>query len=256
MRQTRFRYLAGAIGVLAIATMAFVPPIAQDTAYHGFSDNRTLFGVPNFWNVISNLPFVAAGIAGLWDLRRFRPPHRWEWYAYAALFTGILATTFGSGYYHLAPDNGTLFWDRLPMAVAFMALFALVIGERTAPEAGRLLLAPLLAAGVASVAWWRAYDDLRFYVLVQFVPLVVTPWLLITAPARYAGVRQLVIALLFYAAAKLLELLDTQLMAILGFWSGHTLKHLAAGLSAWWLVRWMRARSPLPYHEQRNEARR
>ena len=50
--------------------------------------------------------------------------------AIVILFLGILLTGFGSAYYHLDPTISTLFWDRLPMAVSFMAILAIGIEER------------------------------------------------------------------------------------------------------------------------------
>src|ERR1700745_3436452 len=109
-------FLLVGLGLASVAALAAMPPITQDPNYHAFADARTLFGIPNFWNVVSNLPFIAVGAAGVARYRR-EPTT-------AALFTGILLTGFGSSYYHLAPDDGTLFWDRLPMTIGFMALLA------------------------------------------------------------------------------------------------------------------------------------
>jgi hypothetical protein len=64
------------------------------------------FGVPNFWNVVSNLPFIGVGAVGL---RQFhRDP------AVFVIFLGIFLTGVGSSYYHWDPSDRTLFWDRLP----------------------------------------------------------------------------------------------------------------------------------------------
>src|SRR5215831_6408886 len=108
--------LLGGLGLASAAALAAMSPIVQDESYHAFADARTLLGIPNFWNVVSNLPFVAVGAAGLTLARRDA--------AATALFVGILLTGFGSSYYHAAPDDSTLFWDRLPMTIAFMALLA------------------------------------------------------------------------------------------------------------------------------------
>jgi hypothetical protein len=54
---------------ISLAALLLLPPILQDKSYHQFADQRTMLGIPNFWNVISNLPFLAVGVAGL---RRFR----------------------------------------------------------------------------------------------------------------------------------------------------------------------------------------
>ena len=59
------RWLAGATALIAMAFLMMLPPIRLDPAYHQFSDQRALFKIPNFWNVASNLPFVAVGPWGL-----------------------------------------------------------------------------------------------------------------------------------------------------------------------------------------------
>jgi hypothetical protein len=215
--------------VAGLIAWAVVPPVAQPESYHAFGDHRRLLGIPNFWNVVSNLPFAFAGI---WGLRAFRD------LASRLLFAGIFLTTFGSAYYHLAPDNSHLVWDRAPMTVAFMSLLALIIAVSFGAKAGRRLLLPLVALGLASVAWWRFSGDLRPYVLVQFLPMAMLPIALVffDIPAQ----RQLWIAAALYAVAKIAESQDARIFSYL-FLSGHTLKHLLAGASTWWLFRWRRA---------------
>ena len=58
-----------AIAVVACVATLFVPPVAQDLAYHDFADQRTLLGIPNFWNVVSNVPFFFIGLLGIYRLR-------------------------------------------------------------------------------------------------------------------------------------------------------------------------------------------
>ena len=107
-------------------------PILQDPAYHLFADHRTLLGIPNFWNVITNLAFLAAALLG-WRLNRF-------------LAAATAAVGLGSAWYHLQPDDAHLFWDRLPMAVVFMALIAeLTPAPDAPPHRHRRSLGPLLA---------------------------------------------------------------------------------------------------------------
>src|SRR6185312_8292451 len=121
----------------SLAGLLLLPPISQDQSYHGFADQRTILGIPHFWNVVSNLPFIAVGAAGIRHARR--DP------AIVVLFLGILMTGFGSSYYHLDPNDRTLFWDRLPMTLSFMAILALAIEERLDAKAGAVLLWPLIA---------------------------------------------------------------------------------------------------------------
>src|SRR5262245_7997666 len=172
------------LGIVALGVVFCLPPIPQDLSYHAFADDRTMLGVPNFLYVASNLPFLVVGALGLWVLLRHdavRPDgpvlERAERWPLLVLFAGVLLTVFGSPYYHLAPDNDRLVWDRLPMTVAFMGFFASMIGERISVRAGTWLLWPLVWLGLVSVFNWHASEqreagDLRLYGFVQFYPLV------------------------------------------------------------------------------------
>ncbi|NML16882.1 ceramidase domain-containing protein [Azohydromonas caseinilytica] len=139
----------------AVLAAALLGPIPQPASYHAFADQRTLLGIPHFWNVVSSLPFTLLGLAGLWRLRG-RPPGLLPELrsCYAACFAGAVLIGLGSGLYHLRPDNATLVWDRLPMAVTFMGFFAVVIGEHIDTRLARRALPGLLLAGMDSVAYW------------------------------------------------------------------------------------------------------
>jgi len=215
-------------------------PVPQDRRYHDFADRRTLLGIPNFWNVISNAAFLIVGIAGLRAMheRGAAPPLD---PAYLVLFLALIFVSFGSAYYHLAPDNSRLTWDRLPMTLAFMAFVAIVIGERIDPHLGRRCLPFLLLAGVASVAYWhfserRGHGDLRLYLLVQFLPLVLIPLIMLLFSPPHSKAWTIWGTLVAYVAAKILELFDERIFRLHGVISGHTLKHLAAAVGTYFLL--------------------
>jgi hypothetical protein len=243
-KPTRSRIVA--ILLLASGLMAgaaLLPRIPQDAAYHRFADTRTILGVPNALNVLSNLPFLLVGLLG-WRVvfrksRFLRPSERWP---YAVCFAGITLTAFGSSWYHWAPDNATLVWDRLPMTLGFMGLMCAVIAERLSVRAGLALLGPLIGAGIASVWYWRITEtngagDLRPYLLVQFGPAILIPALVLLFPARYTLSERYWRILGWYAAAKILEAADGPIFAAGGIVSGHTLKHLAAAWACYEIVR-------------------
>ncbi|PYU18912.1 MAG: hypothetical protein DMG30_26090 [Acidobacteria bacterium] len=122
--------------------------------------------------------------------------------AYAVFFLGVALTSIGSAYYHWAPDNGRLVWDRLPMSIAFMSLLAAIITERITVNAGLRSLLPLMALGIASVLYWhltelKGQGDLRLYGLVQFYPVMAIPLLLTLFPARYTRSADLFVAVAF-----------------------------------------------------------
>jgi hypothetical protein len=243
----RFRVgiaLLACVGVGAVAALLFVSPFPQDPAYHDFADQRTLLNVPHALNVLSNLPFV---IFGAWGVVWLLGPagrcsgEKWQWWAFLIVFTCVALTGFGSAYYHANPNNATLYWDRLPLTVVFMAFFCLVFADRVAPAAGAWLLVPFIAFGVFGVTWWhwtetQGAGDVRVYALVQFVPLAALPIILLAFPSRHMSTGDVWGVLAWYALAKVLELLDAVIWNANGVVSGHTLKHLTASLGALWLL--------------------
>jgi len=214
-----------------------LPPIPQNPQYHQFADTATLLGIPNFWNVASNILFLIVGILGL--LAHPLPPGRLPELQtpYTAFFVGIFLTGLGSGFYHWNPNNQTLVWDRLPMTLSFMAFLCIVIGEHISIRASRRLFWPLAILGVASVLYWQkteldGHGDLRPYAVVQFLPMLLIPLILTWMPSRFSSVGYLWLAILAYGLAKLLEHFDHGLFRLLGFLGGHPLKHIAAASGA------------------------
>jgi len=239
LTQSRRVLLLVAVAAAAIGAMLLVDPIPQDTDYHGFADGRTLLGVPNFWNVASNLPFLLAGGLGLLQARPIVSADLTTHYRLLAAAIGLVA--FGSGWYHLSPSMPTLVWDRLPMTVAFMALLSAVIADRVSWVAGRALLWPLIVAGIASIAWWVRTEaagagDLRPYGLVQFLPMLLIPLMLLMWRGEGLSSRRIWMAFGAYALAKVTEHFDAAIYAAIGM-GGHALKHLLAALAAWWILR-------------------
>jgi hypothetical protein len=228
-----------AIALLGAIALLFVGPMPQDPAYHLFADSRRIAGIPNFWNVVTNLPFL---LVGAWGVSRYpRLAHKENAEPYLVMCLGVLLIGVGSSYYHLAPSNDTLLWDRLPMTVAFMALLSLLLSERFQPAQPRAMLWLLVAVGAASVLYWAWTEsigrgDLRPYVLVQFLPMVLLPLIVAMFPRRYLGTSMLLWACALYVAAKLLEQFDRQVLDFTGVMAGHAIKHVAAAAAALCLI--------------------
>jgi hypothetical protein len=98
--------------------------------------------------------------------------------------------------------------------------------------------------GAATVLYWdwtelQGRGDLRPYGLVQFLPMVLIPLLLLTNPGR--GLREPWVwaTLLAYVLAKLMEEFDGAVFHAMELASGHTMKHLLGALAATWAVRAM-----------------
>jgi predicted membrane channel-forming protein YqfA (hemolysin III family) len=245
--------------LLVIGTVLGVmslPRVPEPASYHCLADARSWLGVPNTLNVLSNLPFAVVGILGFAatfgpvaaQSDRFLSP--WERWPYAALFAGAALTSVGSAYYHLAPDNARLVWDRLPMTLGFMGLLTAMLSERINIATARRLFVPLLAVGAFSVVYWfwterHGVGDLRLYGLVQFGSIFVIVLLLLLYRASYTGVGYLVGGIVAYAVAMGFDRTDRQVFAIGHVVSGHTLKHLIAAAAVGCLVAMLRVRSPV-----------
>lgn len=217
-----FLFCFGSLGALLA-----LQPFGQDPRYHQFADRRSWLGIPNFLDVTSNIPFLLVGLAGLRVCRRDH--FSGSALAWSIFFAGVVLVSVGSAYYHWQPRNDTLVWDRLPITVAFMAMFVALLGEALGERFGRLLLAPALLVGFSSVIYWHWSDDLRLYVWVQFMPLLAVPVLLLLFRSPYPRQWLLLPALGCYLLAKVAEILDSEIFAFAsGVVGGHALKHLLA----------------------------
>ena len=235
------------LAVVVLAGAVFMlPPIPQPLQYHDLADQRACFGLPNCLDTVSNLLFVLAGVAGLRFLcstaaqRAFIEAR--EALAYALFFFATILVGFGSGFYHLAPDNDRLLWDRAAIALAFMAWLSAILCERVSLRSGLWLLPLLIAAGLGSVFYWgwsegRGVGDLRPYGLMQLAPMLLIPLSLRLYAPRYSGDRDILAVLGLYGLALLFDLGDRPVFELSGgLVSGHTLKHVVAALAVVWVM--------------------
>lgn len=218
-------------------------PIAQDRGYHLFADTRSCLGVANFANIASNLLFLLVGAAGATVCWRRRSG---AWRSWLVFFAGVALVFFGSAHYHGNPNDDTLVWDRLPMTIAFMALFAALVSEHVTSKVEIPLLAAALATGISSVLWWQLSGDLRIYIWVQGAPLLAIPYVVAAFPGHYTLRHYLLYGVALYALAKAAELFDHQIYAATaGMISGHSMKHLLAAAAAFCVLLMLRRRQSL-----------
>ncbi|GAB2229710.1 hypothetical protein Droror1_Dr00013962 [Drosera rotundifolia] len=230
-----------------VVLMIVTPAIPQAESYHDFADQRKFLGIPNCLNVISNFPFLVVGLVGLilcYHGNYFQLSLQGELWGWTCFFIGVMAVAFGSGYYHLKPNDARLVWDRLPMTIAFTSLIAIFIIERVDARKGTFSIIPLLLLGVISIMYWRFFDDLRPYALVQFVPCIALPLMTILLPPMYTHSTYWLWAAVFYLLAKIEEAEDNPIYKLTHeIVSGHTLKHLFAAMVPVFLILMLAKRS-------------
>lgn len=211
----------------------------QPLDYHDFADQRRIFGIPNFMDVTSNVFFVLAGLAGLVATLRTHTAFAWwpERLPYATFFAGIALTGIGSAYYHLAPTNETLVWDRLPMTIAFTSLVAAQIGDRIGPRVGLAVLGPAVLVGIWTVVHWIGTEragagNVVPYAVLQAYAMVILLAMALLHRSRYTRAHYIAWVFVAYLLAKVFETLDGEVFALNGVVSGHTLKHVAGAAAA------------------------
>ena len=237
------------LGITALVVI-LVPSVSQDPEYHNFKDHRNILGIPHFWNVVTNLPFLVLGVIGFFKIQKRELtgiiPELFS--AYLTFFMGLVLTGLGSAYYHLNPSNSTLVGDRMGITITFMSFFVLIYGESISTKTASKLLVPLILLGLASVVYWNITEnlgigDLRFYSLVQFLPMFLIPLMLLLYGSCLSGRRLIITIILIYGIAKIAELYDHQIYDLIGF-SGHSLKHLTAAFGAFLFLKGLELRKP------------
>lgn len=222
------------LAVACITLTFFIRPFAQDINFHSFADKREFGDIPNFFNVVSNTPFLVTGLLGvIFCIRKLNLKDvNSIMLNNLMFFSGILLTGVGSSYYHNNPNNNTLVWDRLPMAISFMSFFSIIIARFVSVRTGKRIVWHLLFIGVCSVFYWHLTElagrgDLRFFMLVQFLPMVLIPIILFLYRKQTKDVPFFLLLVFIYALAKALEALDYPIFSS-ELISGHSLKHIMA----------------------------
>jgi hypothetical protein len=222
--------------LVIISAALLLPAYPQDPGYHNLAVDHRHFGIPSFFNVVSNVPFLIVGVMGWTNRTRVSP-------ATAAIFrAGVFATGLGSAYYHFGPTNQTLFWDRLPMAIAFSAVASALVQQRLSAPVGRLMLLPLTILSSLTVVYWiwtenKGHGNLIPYAAVQFGSLLLVVLTLVLFPRKDFSQRNLWLAIAAYTVAKLLEAFDVHVANIIHVMGGHPIKHVAAALGCWFVSR-------------------
>jgi hypothetical protein len=237
---TKKDYIIPSLGLFCVIGLVINGPIPQQQSYHNFADQREILGIPNFLNVITNLPFAIIGLLGFRAVRNIN--EKKLKYISDAIFAGFLMVALGSGYYHLWPGNDTLVYDRMPIAIIIMSFFALIIYDCINPRKGYNALIILNIVGIISVVYWAFSErmgngDLRWYGLVQFFPIIAIPLMLSLYKSPFNYLKEIIVIFLFFALARVAEIFDKEIYYMLGkSISGHSLKHLFMAVSCYRIV--------------------
>jgi len=158
--------------------------------------------------------------------------------------------SLASTYYHLAPDNARLVWDRVPISIGIVTLLSIVLIERINTNIGFLSLPFLILFGVGSVIYWdwseqSGLGNLNYYIVVQLYSILAIILLSKYFFSRYTGGANIYVVIIVYAFAKFAEILDHEIYSLGKVISGHSVKHLLVGLAVFHIVVILQNRRPL-----------
>jgi len=233
---------------LLVTVALWYGKIEQQQSYHNFADDRVIVGVTNAVDVLSNLAILVPGLLGI-ALMYKRQSTDYTYYQQfepiilLTLFGGMVVTAIGSMWYHLDPNDSTLVWDRMAMTVVMTALCSLVISDRFSGLFAAKIHIPLLFFGLFTVLYWHFVGDLRPYYIFKLQAPIILVALLIFGQESYDRVSDYVVTMMLFLLASILEYEDYMVFDATSIISGHSLKHLVAGIGFFWLLRMVEKRT-------------
>lgn len=234
----KFIFLFSPIAIISLILWPKLP--TQDRPdYFDFVDTASLLGfIPNWQNVLSNIPFLFIGIVGIQWIRRNENSLKKNFNLAGIYFSvALLLTAFGSSYFHWEPNPQTLFWDRLPMALGFGALCSLITIDRLFPNLPTSIVNIICLLSLLTVInWGYGNHDLRLYLILQFVGGFYVLLVTVCTKSNILKNQTVFVSLGFYILAKILEVYDKQIFHMIIVSSGHALKHLSAAISAYLIL--------------------
>ena len=256
------KVLSKQIYFASLSTLIFIAllygKVEQPQSYYQFADDRTFFGIPNGLDVMSNLAIVYPAIIGLLFLQdrresgfQYRDPI--EPVIYYSLFIGFALTFLGSIWFHLNPNDSTLVWDRLGMSVIMACYCSLIIADMYSIDLAKQIHYPLIAIGSLSIIYWHFSGDLRFYFIFKLQPLILVFILIKFGKKVYDRSEDYLVSMLLIGIATLMENVDEGVFESLVIISGHTLKHIFAGASLWWVMRMIQTRELIDANDYESE---
>lgn len=225
--------LAALVGLLAWG------PVPLDAGTHRYADQRDWLGLPNAGNVLANLPLLLvalwgwhATLASGWPARLRR-----AWAGFHACAVGGSAI---AAIYHVAPTATGYVLAQMAMSAAFVLLTLGMLAERVhAGIGGRPVATTATLVGAATLAALASGSvgdgavDLRPFLLLQLIPVLLIPAGALSLPGAHTRPSDWLLMLVAYVAAQAFDVADAAIHAATGWIGGHALMHLAlAGVAA------------------------
>lgn len=202
--------------------------------YHDFVDERTFFGIHRFLDTFSNIGFLWIGILFVKEmLLQDEKDSNLIW-----VTIGTILVCFGSGYYHLMPEDSRLLWDRLPISIVFAGVlsYSLHVNNLVKDSWKKSFDIGYLVFSMFSVLVWyigslQNQNWLAPYVFIQFGGMILLIYIAFTGKNKDFN-QKIFYVLAWYVLAKLCERFDDSIFQTTQqIVSGHTLKHIFSAIA-------------------------
>lgn len=202
--------------------------------YHDFVDERKFLGIPRFFDTVSNFGFFLVGFLFIKEI--FLKDEKDKNLIWIAI--GTILVCFGSGYYHLMPEDSRLLWDRLPISIVFAGIlsYSLHANELIKVSWKKSFDIGYLVFSIMSVLIWyigslENKSWLSAYVFVQFGGMIILIYVSLIGKNKEFN-QKIFAVLIWYVVAKICEHFDSTIYQ----WteqmiSGHTLKHIFSAIA-------------------------
>ena len=189
--------------------------ISFPQSYHKFIDNRTISGIPNFMNIVSNL---AIALPAFYLMKKQKK--------ISFLSINILLLAITSAIYHMNPNDNTIFLDMLFVMSINTVVFSYFVNK----QVGNFIF----ILGILSVFYWKKYDDLRFYEFLKIAIPVYAIFMLYKNPKVNHYIFPVIILTILIRVS---EYNDKEIYKLTGgIISGHSLKHIFAALDIYLII--------------------
>ena len=215
-----------------------MPPVALDISPYHFACDGEIFGIPHFWNLLTNVPLLLLGVHGLRRARKLARDGRAVSFNWIGIWISTIAIGLGSIAYHGWLTPWGLALDRIAISglIAFFLAHTADVALGIGPS--RRLSFGLLVACQATVLVWILGGTAWIYGVLQAVGGVAVLAVFVRGGWRArrglgplsVSPRPVYLFALCYGLAKLFELYDEPVCELTGFLGGHPIKHVFSAL--------------------------
>jgi len=191
-------------------------PVPIPKGYHDFADKRTLIkGIPNTLDILSNLAIALPGIYLICEQKKL-----------SFLSINILLLAITSVYYHINPNDTTIFLDMIFLASVNTIIFSFFVNK----EIGQVVY----VLGILSVLYWKRTGDIRLY---EFLKIGIPIYALIQLITNDKVSHYLVPFIILGVLVRYTEFNDKAIFTLTnGLISGHTIKHILGGIELYIVI--------------------